>query len=229
MKKTRLITLSFRKIKVSLKRFLSLIILSVLGISFFIGMRISMPNLLVSLDKYYKDSNVYDVEILSTNGLNKEDINALTNIDNNVEVYGLHFKDVLFNDKNVNSDVIRIKELDNRINKFVLLDGRYPKKKNEILIDEKYLLQENAKIGDQLELVIEENDTDLTVDKVTIVGIINSPIYLATNEGSLNRGNTLVGNGEIKYYAYALNSIFNTDYYTEMLLKKQELNIGMKN
>ena len=218
MNKNRLITLSFRKIKKSLKRFLSLVILSVIGISFFIGMKISMPNLLISLDKYYKESNVYDVEILSTNGLNKEDINALKKIDNNIEVHGLHFKDVLFNDKNVNTHVIRIKELDDNINKFILLDGRYPKKKNEILIDEKYLLQKNAKIGDQLELVINEKDTDLTVDKLTIVGIINSPIYLATNEGSLNRGNTLIGNGEIKYYAYALNSIFNMDYYTEIYI-----------
>ena len=218
MKNNKLITLSFRKIKKTFKRFFSLVILSFLGISFFIGMKVSMPNLLKSLDQYYKNNNVYDVEILSTNGLNKEDINALKNIDSDADVYGLHFKDTLFNDKNLNTDVIRIKELNNDINKVVLLDGRMPRNKNEIIIDEKYLLSKNAKIGDELELVLEEDDTDLNVKKVKIVGIINSPIYLATNEGSLNRGNTTIGNGEIKYYAYALSNIFNIDYYTDIYI-----------
>ncbi len=58
MKDNRLITLSFRKIKKSLKRYFSLIILSLLGTGFFIGMKVSMPNLLVSLDDYYKEKAV---------------------------------------------------------------------------------------------------------------------------------------------------------------------------
>ena len=227
--KNRLITLSFRKIKKSLKRFLSLIILSFLGVSFFVGMKISMPSLYKSLNKYYKDSNVYDVEILSTNGLNKEDINALKNVDNNIQVYGLHFKDTLFNDNNLNTDVIRIKELNNDINKVKLLEGRMPSNNNEIIIDEKYLLTEGAKVGDELELVLDEKDTDLNVKKVKIVGIINSPLYLATNEGSLNRGNTTVGNGEIKYYAYALSSIFNMDYYTDIYIDNKLTNYDTTN
>ncbi|MBR3161331.1 MAG: FtsX-like permease family protein [Bacilli bacterium] len=229
MQKNRLITLSLRKIKVSFKRFFSLITLSLLGLSFFIGMKISTPNLLISLDKYYKDNNVYDVEILSTNGLNEEDIKELSKIDSNIEVHGLHFKDILFNDKNVNSEVIRIKEMDPTINKIVLLDGRLPNKKNEIVIDEKYLLTKDAKIGDELELIAEENDKDLNVNRVKIVGIINSPIFLATNEGSLNRGNTLIGNGEIKYYAYALNSIFNMDYYTEIYIDNKKTDAYITN
>ena len=77
--KNRLITLSFRKIKDSFKRFFSLAILSLLGISFFTGMRITMPGMLLSLDKYYKENNVYDVEILSTNGLNEKDVEEMLN------------------------------------------------------------------------------------------------------------------------------------------------------
>ena len=229
MKNNKLITLSFRKIKKSYKRFFSLVVLSLLGVSFFVGMRVSMPNLLTSLDNYYKEKNVFDVEILSTNGLNKEDLKAISNLDNNITVYGLRFKDVLFNDKNSNSDVIRINEYNDNINKISLLKGRLPKNKNEILIDEKYLLVKNAKVGDTLDLVIEKDDEDLNVNKVKIVGIINSPIYLTTNEGSLNRGNTLIGNGEIKYYAYAPSSIFNMDYYTEIYIDSSKTNNDVTN
>lgn len=227
--KNRLITLSFRKIKGSFKRFFSLVILSLLGISFFTGMRITMPAMLLSLDKYYKENKVYDVEILSTNGLNEKDVEELTKIDDNLEVHGLHFKDVLFNDKNTNTNVIRIKELDDSINKFVLLEGRLPEKENEIVIDEKYTLIKNAKLGDELELLLNEDDNELVVNKVKIVGFINSPIYLATNSGSLNRGNTMVGNGEIKYYAYALSDIFNIDYYTEIYIVDKTTNEYLTN
>ena len=217
-KMNRLITLSFRKIKKSFKRFFSLVILSLLGVSFFVGMKVSMPNLLMSLDDYYKNKDTYDIEIISSNGLNNKDIEEIKKLDNNIKVYALHSKDVLVDYINNNTDVIRIRELNNDINKINLLKGRMPKNKNEILIDEKYLLNKNAKLGDELKLVLNEEDKDLNVSKLTIVGIINSPLYLATNEGSLNRGNTLIGNGEIKYYVYALKDIFNIDYYTEIYI-----------
>ena len=217
-KMNRLITLSFRKIKKSFKRFFSLVILSLLGVSFFVGMKVSMPNLLMSLDNYYKNKDTYDIEIISSNGLNDKDIEEIKKLDNNIKVYALHSKDVLVDYINNNTDVIRIRELNNDINKINLLKGRMPKNKNEILIDEKYLLNKNAKMGDELELVLNENDTDLNVSKLNIVGIINSPLYLATNEGSLNRGNTQIGNGEIKYYVYVLKDVFNMDYYTEIYI-----------
>jgi putative ABC transport system permease protein len=216
--KNRLITLSFRKIKGSFKRFISLSVLSMLGISFFIAMRLTMPSMVLSLDKYYKDSNVYDIEILSSNGLNEKDIEELNKIDDNLEVYGLHYKDVLFDDKNLNTDVIRIKEYEESINKFVLLEGRLPENNNEIVIDERYLLTKDAKVGDELSLRLDENNPGLVVDKVTIVGIINSPEYLTSSRGGLSRGNTQIGNGELEYYSYALSSIFDMDYYTEVYI-----------
>ena len=104
-----------------------------------------------------------------------------------------------------------------------------PKNKYEILIDEKYLLSKNAKVGDTLELALDKDDKDLNVKELKIVGIINSPLYLATDKGSLNRGNTLLGNGEVKYYAYALKNIFNVDYYTEIYIGTNKTNIDLTN
>ena len=225
----RLITLSFRKIKKSLKRYISLVILSMLGVSFFVGMKISMPNLLMSLDHYYKTKDTFDVEIISSNGLNNMDIEEIQKLDDNIKVYALHSKDVLVDYINSNTDVFRIRELNDDINRITLLNGRMPLYENEVLIDEKYLLNTNAKIGDELELILDENDSDLKVSKLVIVGIINSPLYLATNEGSLNRGNTLIGNGEIKYYVYALKDIFNMDYYTEIYIDNISSNLDVTN
>ena len=96
-KMNRLITLSFRKIKKSYKRFFSLVILSLLGVSFFIGMKIAMPNLIASLDDYYKNKNAFDVEIISSNGLNDMDIDAIKKLSSKTKVVALHSKDVLTN------------------------------------------------------------------------------------------------------------------------------------
>ena len=228
-KMNRLITLSFRKVKKSYKRFLSLVILSLLGVSFFVGMKVSMPNLITSLDDYYKNKEAFDVEIISSNGLNEMDIGEIKKLNNNIKVIALHSKDVLVNYINKNTDVIRIREINDNINKISLLDGRMPLNYNEILIDEKYMLNPGAKLGDELELLLDEEDEELKTKKLKIVGIINSPLYLATNEGSLNRGNTLIGNGEIKYYVYALKDIFNMDYYTEIYIDNKESDLDLTN
>ena len=225
----RLITLSFRKIKKSYKRFFSLAILSALGVSFFVGMKVSTPNLITSLDDYYKNKNAFDVEIISSNGLNNMDITEIQKLSNNIKVVALHSKDVLTNYINSNTAVIRIREINNDINKVNLLSGRMPIYNNEVLIDEKYLLNEGAKLGDELELLLDSDDEEINTNKLTIVGVINSPLYLATNEGSLNRGNTLIGNGEIKYYVYALTDLFNIDYYTEIYIDNQESSLDLTN
>ena len=49
--KNRLVTISFREIKKSFKRFLSLIIMSFLGVGVFVGLRNTPGTMLKSLDK----------------------------------------------------------------------------------------------------------------------------------------------------------------------------------
>ena len=60
MKKNRIITMSLRKIKKSKKRFFSLCVLSILGVSFFVGMKMSGPTMLKTLDEYYDMNKMYD-------------------------------------------------------------------------------------------------------------------------------------------------------------------------
>ena len=77
MKKNRIITMSLREIKKSKKRFFSLCILSILGVSFYVGMKMSAPTMLESLDKYYDNNRMYDLKIISTLGLEDEDIKEI--------------------------------------------------------------------------------------------------------------------------------------------------------
>lgn len=64
--KNRIITLGFREIKKSFKRFFSLLILSLLGVSFFVGLSSASKSFEKSVDKYLKDSNSYNIKVVSS-------------------------------------------------------------------------------------------------------------------------------------------------------------------
>ena len=64
--KNRIITLSFREIKKTFKRFFSLIILSFLGVSFFVGLNSASKSFRTSVNKYLKDNYSYDIKIVSS-------------------------------------------------------------------------------------------------------------------------------------------------------------------
>ncbi len=64
--KNRIITLSFREIKKSHKRFFSLAVLSFLGVSFFVGLNSASKSFEISVNKYLKDTNSYDMKIVSS-------------------------------------------------------------------------------------------------------------------------------------------------------------------
>ena len=76
MKKDRINTSSIREIKSSFKRFLSLLVMSMLGVLVFVGIKMAAPDMMQSLDKYYDDNNVYDIKVVSTLGLTNDDLSA---------------------------------------------------------------------------------------------------------------------------------------------------------
>ena len=114
--KNKITLLSLREIRKSYKRFLSLLIMSFLGVAIFVGMRNAKEVMLASLDTYYDNNNVYDIKIVSTLGLINEDVNELKELDLVEDAYGVHSKDVYFyrDDKTY---IIKIFGLNNNINK----------------------------------------------------------------------------------------------------------------
>ena len=119
MKRNRIITMSLREIKKSLKRFFSLCILSFLGVSFFVGMKMSGPTMLKSLDKYYDEHKIYDLKVNSSLGLDDEDVSEIKKLSDSFEVVPSHFKDVLFFDGKYET-VLRIHEINDNINEIII-------------------------------------------------------------------------------------------------------------
>lgn len=213
--KDRIITLSNREIKNSFKRFISLLVMSLLGVGVFIGLNITSDSMILSLDKYYEDNNVYDIKIVSPLGLTDDDVSFIKNIDNNNEVYGYNYQDVLL-DNTENASVIRINELNDNINNVLLKDGEMPKNKNEILVEQAFLDKQDLKLNDYITIRDNEN---LTSSKFKIVGTIDSPLYITKSAPSVNRGATNIGTGIVDFFAFAPKELFDLNYYTEIDIK----------
>ncbi len=55
-------------------------------------MRAASPDMVDTIDQYYKESQVYDIKILSTLGLTNDDIDAISEIDEIEKHSGEHMK-----------------------------------------------------------------------------------------------------------------------------------------
>ena len=215
MKKNRIITMSLREIKKSKKRFFSLCILSIIGVSFFAGMKMSGPTMLESLDKYYDNNKIYDLKIISTLGLEDEDIKEIQKLNKEFTVLASHTKDAIFND-GTHESVLRMHEINKGMNNIVLIKGKMPEKYNEIVVEDEIEFKTDYKIGDKIKLELEDDDKSIKTDELEIVGIAISPEYLNNNEVTQSRGNTSLGNGQVAFYSYVSKDLFDLDYYTEI-------------
>lgn len=202
--KNKLRLSNFRDVKTTYKRFLSLLCMSLLGVGFFVGIKIASPDMLTTIDNYLDDRNVYDLKITSTLGFNNENIEAIKKLDNVKDVELIHSLDqiaVLNNEEYA----IKFIETNEKINQITITDGKMPSKKNEIVVEKGLLTDQKLKIGDTLTMKDEM--------QYKIVGVVESPIYF-----SYYRDTTTIGNGKINYYAYAIEDFFNETSTQEIYL-----------
>lgn len=206
----RLRTNNLRTIKKSFSRFISLIIMGLLGVLVFVGLSSTSPDMLNTLDKFLDESNAYDVKVISTMGVTDNDIEFLETIDNVSMVEGVYSKEVLV-EKDENEYVLSISSFPEKINSLELINGRLPVSSEEIVVEENLLVKEGYKINDKI--VVEEEQ-----EEFLIVGTIRSSLYFNNTKINQNRGSTTVGTGTINYYSYVLKDNFNQDYYNSIYL-----------
>ena len=202
---------SIKEIKNTYKRFISILLMAFLGVGFFAGLRAASPDMVDTVDTYFKEQNVYDIKILSTLGLTDDDIDALKQIDNVSNVYGEYSQDVLLNFEDTEV-VAKVMSIDS-INEVKLLEGQMPQNSDECLVEKSFCEFKNKKIGDTLTLESDE-DSIVTAKNVKIVGVVNSPLYI-TRE----RDSSKLGAGKVDYNIFMPKESFDSDIYTEIYIK----------
>lgn len=208
----------FREIKISLGRFLSILCIVAIGVAFFAGIKASAPDMKNSADTYFDKYNVQDIQIYSTLGLTKKDVNAIKKIKGVKSVQPTFAIDTL---SQIDSTQMVIKvlsyEIDQKMNKIRVVEGRMPKRENECLVEASSAtnkLYGTFHIGDTIKL---KSGTDEALSKTLkntkykIVGTCYNPNYLSYEKGSSN-----IGSGTVNSFIYIQNSNVIKDYYTEV-------------
>lgn len=192
-----------KKIKNTFGRFLSIFVIVALGTGFFIGIKSVSYDMLLTMDDYFDKNNLMDLKIVSTNGITDGMIKELEKIDD-LKVYPAYSEDIIYNEK-----VVRVHSLE-EVNKVNLIGGSYPKNDFEVLAPD-----DSYKIGDTIDV---DSSKVLKQGTYKVVGIIKSPLYIGKDKGVAN-----IGDGKLESYLYTLKENFNTNYYTEVYITKNDL------
>lgn len=192
---------SLKKIKKSFGRYLSLVLIILLGVGFYTGIIVSVPNIRDVQTEYYNDKNAMDIKILSTLGFNDDDILAISKVNDIDVAVGTYSIDTLVND-----EVVRVHALEEAINEVLLISGKLPTKNNECVADAAFY-----KVGDKIK--IRDDSNNLSVLEYDVVGTVYSPLYTGNEYGSSD-----IGNGKLKSFIYVDKDNFNYEYYTEVFV-----------
>ncbi len=223
--KNALIKDTFREIRHSMGRFLSIFAIVALGCGFFSGIKATMPDMIQTAEVYFEENNLMDIKLVSSIGVKSSDVEAVKKADNVEGVMAGYSKDVFYfyNNQNLVLKCMSYNDtLDdgspNKLNKLVLTEGRFPENEGECVVEVKMSSPDTFKIGEKLTFSEPEKDKDLTEtlsrDTYEIVGIVTSPLYIG-----YERDATTVGNGTIVSNVFLPESDFVTDYYTELYVK----------
>ncbi|MHC1685108.1 MAG: FtsX-like permease family protein [Clostridiaceae bacterium] len=217
MKKTFFKNL-LRDIKKTISRFLSIVIIIAVGVSFYAGVRATSPDMKKSGDVYFTENNLMDFKLISTLGLTENDVNEVGKLEGITKVEGSHSIDAVV-EKDKKLLVLNINSLpdEDGINDIKIISGRRAESKNEAVVEERFLNENKLELGDTIVLQ-SGNDSDISDNlennEFTIVGTAKSPLYL-----SAQRQLSSVGNGSVRGFVYILPEVFKSEVYSEIYVR----------
>ncbi|MCJ7835390.1 FtsX-like permease family protein [Cuneatibacter sp. NSJ-177] len=207
----------FREIRKSWNRWLSLLFIVALGVAFFSGVRSSEPDMRLSADRLYDQTNFMDIRILGTLGVTDDDLKAIREIPGVKDAEAASSLEALADDGEEEL-VLQVSSLTERVNLPTLLDGRLPETTSECLIDT--TLSDVYPIGSTIALYDDKKKEDedsgegsladtLEKTEFTVVGHMTSSYYL-----TFDRGTASIGDGHIDGLLFVLPETFTEDYHT---------------
>ena len=205
---------TFRLIRKTLKRFVTIVLIVLIGVAFMVGLMSSAPTMKYSVDRYFDQSNFMDVQLFSSYGFDDRDIEVLEKAPQIQDVYPTRFIDV-FAKRGDSSVVTRVQEFDSDINQLTLVDGRMPTAAGEALALGSSSFGSVYSVGDSVKLFLEEDDLSESIsrDEYKIVGIVRTPQYMASS-----RETSTLNNLNLDTVIFVDDNDFVADYYTSVYL-----------
>ena len=107
---------TFRLIKRTRKRFVTLFLMVMIGVAFMVGLMSTSSIMQRSVDVYFDQNNLMDIQIYSNYGFCEDDIEAFRNTRTVKDVVASKFYDAYVLDEHDDLYVTRFEEIDTNIN-----------------------------------------------------------------------------------------------------------------
>lgn len=183
------------------KRFISIALISLLGVAVLTGIYAGCRDAFLATDRFFDTQGLYDIQVLSTAGLTDDDIAALRKISGVAKVQGERSQTVTV-DLNGKKTVTMQEIGTNGIDQPYLQSGRMPEKSGEIAVTRKFIKDSGYKKGDHITVTPQDsassassatssvtdsgesdNQAPSFPTELTIVGVVLDPQDLTNPDG----------------------------------------------
>lgn len=222
-----------RSIRGSLGRFLAIMGIVALGCGFYAGLQMCGPNMRLAADRYYDETQLWDLRVVSTLGFKDADVKRIALTEGVSAAVASHTVDVMARLGN-EQVAVRISSLGSKtattltavdaggrlggspvVNRLILREGRWPTSAEECVVSADV---SGASVNDRVEVLRDDADHDrgLRVRKLVVVGTVSSSNYVYTG----NLGSTSLASGKIEQCLFVTDDAFGEDTpYTDVYLK----------
>ena len=218
----------FRTITKSIGRFLSIFLIVALGCGFFAGVKAAGPDMRETADRYYDDTGMMDIHLVSELGFSKENAEAMADIQGVLDVMpGL--MTTMETENGGITEKIRVQSISAgtdwaELNRLTVIRGRMPQTSGECVIDDRAVTGGAYSIGQEITLKAPGSDGGgeteasgseeglLAETAFTIVGTANSPMYIAFSSGGL-------GSREPDYNIFVPAEAFSKNVFTDIYIR----------
>ncbi|MBQ4522233.1 MAG: ABC transporter permease [Lachnospiraceae bacterium] len=215
--KTSIFKMTWRSIRTFFGRYMALLMIVALSAGFFSGLKITKDAMVNTGDKFLKEQNFYDFRLFSTLGFTEEDVEHFALVSEVESAEGMKTLDALMEYEG-ESRPFKLFSMPENINLPSLTSGRMPEADTECLADANKFDEED--IGTVIRLA-EDNEESINSQisgrEYTIVGLVDSPLYIG-----LDRGSTSIGSGAIYGFLYLPEGNFTGEYFTEIDITLKE-------
>lgn len=177
-----------RTIRGNLKRFVAIVVITILGTAMFSGLKAGCDDLRTAADDFYDSQQLFDMRVLSTLGITQDDVDTLAGIEGVAHAEGGYAETahVKVAGERASVDVKALS--DSGINEPYLVEGELPDSAGEVAVTRGYLKDSGASIGDTLTIEDAEDEANEVFERrdYTIVGAVIDPMEVNNAEGSMS-------------------------------------------
>jgi len=225
-----------REIKENFGRFVAIFAIVALGVGFLSGLTATTPDMKISVNRYFAQTNMMDIFIKGTMGLTDNDLAEIKRVQEVDLVFPAYVTDAVvatmvktpgetLTDETLVARIygLPLERMTEKefVNRMELLEGRMPENNQECLVQQGGGYLSSVEIGTVL-AISEETlnygdfktlDQIYNVTEYTVAGIVKNPLYISTE-----REPSTIGSGRLGTIFYVFESSYALPVYTDFYI-----------